>query len=505
MPDSPQIPSDADRTGEERSTPIDANETVPTATAAEPNAAEPTPSATRPLPDAAPPAAAPASPSSAATQPYPAATVPPAAPAAAGSVGAAPTTTKTKRPVGLLIGALAVGAIVGGAAGGGVVAAAMSSSDRSSSTSASTPQTITVNNKDDVSTTTAVAAKAGPSVVTISVATSAESGTGSGVVLTSDGYVLTNTHVVTLDGASAAGTIEVTAANGKLYKATVVGTDPIVDLAVIKLTDASGLQPIEFGNSNNLNVGQKAIAIGAPLGLSNTVTDGIISSLNRSIQIASSAVPNSSSGDTSTPGSGSSPFNFWNFGGGSGGTGSGGSGGTTTTPTTQSAEISLPVIQTDAPINPGNSGGALLDSSGKLIGINVAIASTGSTDASSQSGSIGVGFAIPAQLAKRISGEIIKDGKGSHGLLGASVTTATSSSSSVVGALIAEVSSGGGADKAGLKKGDVVTSFNGIPITDSTDLTAQVRSLAAGSTAKVTFVRGSDSSTVSVTLGSLQL
>jgi putative serine protease PepD len=501
MPDSPQIPSDADRTEAASTAATGANETAPVeqapadqATPAVEQAADPgTHAATQPLPDAAPPASAiPAS----ATQPYP------AAPVVAPAVAPAP---RTKRPVGLLVGALAVGAIIGGAAGGGVVAATLSANDRTSGTSTSTPQSITVNNKDDVSTTTAVAAKAGPSVVTISVTASSESGTGSGVVLSSDGYVLTNTHVVTLDGASAAGTIEVTAANGKLYQAKVVGTDPVVDLAVIKLTDATGLQPIEFGDSGNLNVGQKAIAIGAPLGLSNTVTDGIISSLNRSIQIASSAVPGTGSGDSNTPNDGSTPFNFWNFGDGSGGSNGNGSGGSTTTPTTQTADISLPVIQTDAPINPGNSGGALLDSSGKLIGINVAIASTGSTSANSQSGSIGVGFAVPADLAKRISSEIIKNGKGSHGLLGASVTTATSSSSSVVGALIASVSSGGGADKAGLKKGDVVTTFNGVPITDSTDLTAQVRSLAPGSTAKLTYVRGSDSSTVSVTLGTLQL
>ena len=397
-----------------------------------------------------------------------------------------------------MVGALAVGAILGGATGAGVAAVAVSNSSHSQSTVASTPQNIAVNNKDNVTTTTAVAAKAGPSVVTISVTAPGESGTGSGVVLTSDGYVLTNTHVVTLDGNSASGTIEVTTSDGKLYKATVVGTDPIVDLAVIKLTDASGLPPIEFGDSSKLNVGQKAIAIGAPLGLSNTVTDGIVSALNRSIQIASSAVPNGGSSGSSTPG-GTSPFNFWNFGGGNG---SGGT--TTTTPSTQTADISLPVIQTDAPINPGNSGGALLDSQGKLIGINVAIASTGSTTTSGQSGSIGVGFAIPANLAQRISSEIIKTGTGSHGLLGASVTTATSSNSSVVGALIDTVTSGGGAGKAGLQKGDVVTSFNGVPITNSIDLTAQVRSLAPGTTAKLSYVRGSNSNTVDVTLGTLK-
>jgi len=416
---------------------------------------------------------------------------------------AAQTAAAPKRNVGPLVGALVVGAVLGGASGAGVAAWAVSANNGSHGSVVSGPQTVTINNKDDVSTTTAVAAKAGPSVVTIDVTASSEGGTGSGVVLSSDGYVLTNTHVVTLDGQSASGTIEVTTYDGKLYTAKVVGIDPVVDLAVIKLDNASGLQPIEFADSSKINVGDKVVAIGAPLALPNTVTDGIVSAVNRSIQIASSAVPNSGSGDNSTPGDGSSPYNFWNFGDGSGngngnGNGSGSSSG-------QTADISLPVIQTDAAINPGNSGGALLNSDGKLIGINVAIASTGSTSGSGQSGSIGVGFAIPSDLAQRIGQEIIKTGKGTHGLLGASVTTATSDKSSVVGALIADITSGGAADKAGLKKGDVVTSFNGRPITDSTDLTAQVRTLAPGSTAKLVYVRGNESTTVSVTLGTLKL
>lgn len=489
MPATPQTPFDADSTEPETTA------TDGTATAAAP---------TQPRADATPtpaqdPVLATPVPAAAYASPMYSSESAPAGAAPVSQTATSQTATKSTRPVGLMVGALAVGAILGGATGAGVAAVAVSNSSHSQSTVASTPQNIAVNNKDNVTTTTAVAAKAGPSVVTISVTAPGESGTGSGVVLTSDGYVLTNTHVVTLDGNSASGTIEVTTSDGKLYKATVVGTDPIVDLAVIKLTDASGLPPIEFGDSSKLNVGQKAIAIGAPLGLSNTVTDGIISSLNRSIQIASSAVPNGGSSGSSTPGGGTSPFNFWNFGGGNG---SGGT--TTTTPSTQTADISLPVIQTDAPINPGNSGGALLDSQGKLIGINVAIASTGSTTTSGQSGSIGVGFAIPANLAQRISSEIIKTGTGSHGLLGASVTTATSSNSSVVGALIDTVTSGGGAGKAGLQKGDVVTSFNGVPITNSIDLTAQVRSLAPGTTAKLSYVRGSNSNTVDVTLGTLK-
>ena len=395
-----------------------------------------------------------------------------------------------------VVAALAVGAILGGASGAGVATFAVSSSLGGSPTDSSGSQTITVNNTDNVTAVTAIAAKASPSVVTISVTASSAGGTGSGIVLSADGYVLTNTHVVTLDGASADGTIEVTTYDGKLYKATVVGIDPIVDLAVIKLEDASGLQPIEFADSSDLNVGDQAVAIGAPLGLSNTVTDGIVSALNRSIQIASSAVPGDTSEQDSNGGQDnngdSGPFDFWNFGQDPGAT------------TTQSATISIPVVQTDAAINPGNSGGALVNSQGELIGVNVAIASAGGTSAGSQSGSIGVGFAIPANLAKRVADEIIADGTATHGLLGATVKDATSDTSATVGAEVNDVSGGGAAEAAGLKPGDVITEFNGVPITSSTDLTAQVRSLAAGTTTSLTYVRGGNAHTADVKLGSLQ-
>ena len=408
---------------------------------------------------------------------------------------AAPADTKRSNKVGI-IAALAVGALVGGVSGAGVAAWAVSANQGnnfSSATSNSTPQNITVNDTSSVNNVTAVAAKAAPSVVTISVTGKSASGTGSGVVLTKDGYILTNTHVITLDGETADPAVQVTTTDGHLYAASVIGTDPIADLAVIKLKDASGLVPAEFGDSSKLNVGETAIAIGAPLGLNNTVTDGIVSALNRSISIASSAAPKT--GDSSTPKSGS-PFDFWQFDNGQGGT----QGQSTTAP----ASISLPVIQTDAAINPGNSGGALLNSDGKVIGINVAIASAGQTSASSQSGSIGVGFAIPANLAQRVANEIIKNGKATHGLLGASVQDVSASSgSTVVGASIKDISPGGAAEKAGLKSGDVVTVFNGAPITSSTDLTAQVRFLAAGSTTSLTYVRGGNPSTVDATLGTL--
>jgi putative serine protease PepD len=403
-----------------------------------------------------------------------------------------------RRSGAVVVAALAVGALVGGVSGAGVTLWAISNNTSHNVVGNPTAQTITVNDPQNATPITAVAAKAAPSVVTINVTSTNEGGTGSGVVLSKDGYILTNTHVVTLDGAAADATVSVTTYDGRLFAAKVIGTDPISDLAVIKVEGAD-LTPATFADSSKLNVGDTAIAIGAPLGLSGTVTDGIVSALNRSITIASSAVPDTSGDDTqATPSpNGQSPYDFWNFDLGQGQTGS----------STSSATISLAVIQTDAAINPGNSGGALLDSDGNVIGINVAIASSGSAS-SGQSGSIGVGFAIPSDVAQRVSKEIIASGTATHGLLGASVADVTEDESQkdskVVGASIVEITKGGAAEAAGLKKGDVVTNFNGIPITGKTDLTAQVRAVAAGSKATVTYVRGGEASTVDVTLGTLK-
>ena len=407
--------------------------------------------------------------------------------------GSGPVRDPAKRRASIaLIAALAIGALVGGASGAGVTAFVLSNQSNGVPVNqAQGPSNVVVNNTDSVNQITAVAAKASPSVVTIEASSGNSGGTGSGVVLTDDGYVLTNTHVVTLDGAAADVTLQVKGNDGKLYAATIVGTDPISDLAVIKLTDARGLTPIDFADSGKLNVGDTAIAIGAPLGLAGTVTDGIVSALNRSISIASSAAPTTP--DTTAP-DGQSPF-FFDLPNKDGSKSQQG--------TSNSGSISLSVIQTDAAINPGNSGGALLNAKGELIGINVAIANAGGSSTSA-SGNIGVGFSIPSNLAKRVSDELIANGKATHGLLGASVTSAASDpKSSTVGALISEVSSGGAAEKAGLKKGDVITNFNGVPITDANDLTAQVRVLAAGDKAELTYVRDGKSITVSVTVGQL--
>jgi putative serine protease PepD len=302
---------------------------------------------------------------------------------------------------------------------------------------------------------------------------------------------VTNTHVVTLDGATGSAAIRVTTSDGRVYDADVVGTDPTYDLAVIKLQDAEGLTPVDFGDSSALNVGDETIAVGAPLGLSNTVTTGIVSALNRSIEIASAAAPDTGEGegeDDESGEQGESPF-YFDFGQGEMGA-------------QTSESIKIAVIQTDAAINPGNSGGALVDADGALIGINVAIASAGGE--SGQAGSIGVGFAIPSTIVQRITDEIIETGSASHGLLGASVQSAAFvEDTDITGAYIAEVVEGGAAAAGGLQVGDIVTGFNGVPITDSVDLTAQVRAAAAGSEATVTYVRDGRTETVDVTLGEL--
>ncbi|WP_144785400.1 S1C family serine protease [Microbacterium sp. BH-3-3-3] len=400
------------------------------------------------------------------------------------------TAPRKKSSVPRVAALLVAAALVGGGAGLGGTYAGLNLWGGSNTSAASGPSAITVNNPDSVNNTSAVAAKVVPSVVTISATAGQSGGTGSGVILSQDGYVLTNTHVVTLDGQSGSAKISVTTSDGKVYSAKVVGTDPTYDLAVIKLDNASGLTPIEWADSSKLNVGDNAIAIGAPLDLPNTVTTGIVSALNRSIQVASSAAPSDGTDQQQQEPGQESPFRF-DFGQGQ---------------QQQSANqtIKIAVIQTDAAINPGNSGGALVNNEGKLIGINVAIASAGGSSSGGQSGNIGVGFSIPSDIAKRISQEIIDNGSATHGLLGASVQDAASiQGATTTGAYIADVSSGGAAQAAGLQKGDVITKVNGIPVTNSIDLTAQVRALAAGSKAEITYNRSGQEKTAEVTLGSM--
>jgi putative serine protease PepD len=293
---------------------------------------------------------------------------------------------------------------------------------------------------------------------------------------------------VTLGGQVAEPSVEVRTSDGRVFQAEVVGTDPLSDLAVIKI-DAPDLQPATLADSSELNVGDVAIAIGAPLGLSGTVTDGIISTLNRTISVQSSAVPEEQAdAPDQDPGDG---FNFLPPDGSQapqqGGQGS----------------IYLNVIQTDAAINQGNSGGALVDSQGRIIGVNVAIASAGTGESA---GNIGVGFSIPINYAQRVADEIIANGKATHGFLGVSVGAAASGngesgSSFSVGAQVQSVEEGSPAETAGFKEGDVITRVGDLAIEDPQALTAAVRMLAEGESTQVELVRGGETLTLDVTVG----
>jgi putative serine protease PepD len=293
-----------------------------------------------------------------------------------------------------------------------------------------------------------VAAAVLPTVVQIEErGSSGTGGTGSGFVIREDGYILTNNHVV--EGAADGGSLTVTFQDGTTKPATIVGRDSSYDLAVVKV-DATGLPTSTLGNSDGVVVGDTAIAIGSPLGLDGTVTSGIISSLNRPVTAG---------------GSGESSF--------------------------------INAIQTDAAINPGNSGGPLVDAEGKVIGVNSAIASLGETTTGTQSGSIGLGFAIPVNQAKRVSEEIISTGKSTHPVIGVQVNVRYTG----VGAEIAEVTPGGPSADAGLKAGDVILSVEGRQVADSTELIVAIRTYAPGDTITLGIKDGSGTRDVEVTLG----
>ncbi|MBG0739477.1 trypsin-like peptidase domain-containing protein [Paeniglutamicibacter antarcticus] len=415
-----------------------------------------------------------------------------------GGAGQAPVRRREKRKVGagIFVAGMVAAALVGGGTAAGTSALLGSQTPTGSSSQAAPNVPLIVNNTNDVNAVTAAAQKASPSVVTISAVSGNSGGTGSGIILDTDGHILTNTHVVTLDGAAASATLEVRTNDGKVYSGKVVGTDPLSDLAVIKI-DAPGLVPAALGDSSKINVGETVIAIGAPLGLSGTVTDGIISTLNRTIQVASSAVPKSQS-DSSSGNGDSNGGNGFNFAPPDGSNGSNAA---------ATGTVNLNVIQTDAAINPGNSGGALTNSKGEIIGVNVAIASAGASSGSSgQSGNIGVGFSIPINTAKRISQEIIDNGTATHGQLGVSVKGSAAGQSGngtfSNGAVVASVVSGSAADKAGFKAGDIITNFGTRSIDDASALTAAVREQAAGATVKATFLRDGKQQSVDVTLDS---
>ncbi|GAA5021378.1 hypothetical protein GCM10023258_10710 [Terrabacter aeriphilus] len=310
----------------------------------------------------------------------------------------------------------------------------------------------------------AVAAAVAPSVVSIDVTTQQGSGAGSGVVFDRSGHILTNNHVV--GDATGNGAITVTLSDGRTYGATIVGTDPSTDLAVIKLTDGpSDLTPISLGDSDALKVGDPAMAVGNPLGLSGTVTTGIVSALDRPVSTGTSS---------------ESPFGQQQSSG---------------------DEVVTNAIQTSAAINPGNSGGALVNGKGELIGINSSIASLGQSS-SSQSGNIGIGFAIPVKEAKSIADQLIKSGKAEHAFLGVSTrdTVVTDGAAKRAGAQVVSVSSGTPAANAGIRNGDVVIAVDGQRVDSATALVAQIREMTAGDKTTLTVIRGGSRQDVQVTL-----
>ena len=310
---------------------------------------------------------------------------------------------------------------------------------------------------------TDVAAAVSPAVVTIQTQGASSGGTGSGVIYDAQGDIVTNYHVIA--SVLGGGQIQVTLADGRLYSAKVVGHDKTTDLAVIRLDNPpSNLTVARFASSANLEVGAPVMAIGAPLGLSNTVTTGIVSALNRPVEVS---MDEDSSSQDSTQAS--------------------------------SDLVVTNAIQIDASINPGNSGGPLFDATGAVIGINSSIKSL-ATSSDGQAGSIGLGFAIPSDLVVSVADQLIASGTASHGMLGVTVKAATTTvgSDTYVGAEVQDVSAGSGASAAGIRAGDVIVKVEGQEVTSPKQLIGYVRRYKAGDTVSMTIVRDGQTQDVSV-------
>ena len=328
-----------------------------------------------------------------------------------------------------------------------------------SGVSSNTSGSGSTNSKTTSTDWTTVEKKVSESVVSIQATISGGVAKGSGAIVDTKGYIVTNNHVI-----SGASDIQVTLANGDIYSATVVGTDSTTDLAVIKLSNPpSDLTAVSFADSDKLAVGESIMAIGNPLGYENTATTGIVSAVNRPVSVTDD----------------------------------------------NNNEVVTNAVQIDAAINPGNSGGPTFNAAGEVIGINSSIATASSSSSSSDSsGSIGIGFAIPSNVVKTISDEIIKDGKATHVVLGVTVKSATVEADGVTrgGAEITSsgtnsaVTSGSAADKAGLKSGDTIVAFNGNAVTNSYSLLGYVRAATLNEKVTLTIVRDGKTMDVDVTL-----
>ncbi len=401
---------------------------------------------------------------------------------------------QTKQRHGGLVAGIAIGALIGGLVGGGSAAVVAHNSNNHPVAQAEKSGTLTLNNLDSATAISGVAAVATPSVVTLQVTGGQGAGSGSGVIYNSDGYIITNAHVATLEGATADPQIQVQLQDGTLLPGKLVGSDPFADIAVVKV-DSDALTPIQVADSNEINVGDLAVAIGAPLSLSNTVTSGVVSALYRGISVSSSMLPDEQPEDNSQEQQPGSPFPWFQF------ENPDGNGESQQQPSNSGARMAIPVIQTDASINPGNSGGALLNANGELIGINVALASA--TAQSGAAGSDGLGFAVPANFATRVADAIIAGDQPTHGLLGVTQTTEAGGSNHA-GGVIGEVSPNSPASRAGLQPGDVITSVDGARADSFTTVTALVRMQAGGSTVTIGYNRDGQQHETEVTLDTLE-
>lgn len=342
-------------------------------------------------------------------------------------------------------------AVLGGIlAGAGIIAGVIAGTTNTSSAANSGPSACAV---------TPVADQVLPSVVTIYVTGSGGSGTGSGEIIQSGGYILTNNHVIAT--AASGGSIQVQYSDGQTSAATIVGRDPQTDIAVIKADDTYNLPVLPMADSSSLQVGQPIVVLGAPLGLSNTVTSGIVSALDRTVEV---------------PGE------------------------------NDSSALLVDAIQTDAAINPGNSGGAMVNCEGQLVGVPSAGATVPAGPGQQASGgSIGLGFAIPSNLAQTVSSEIISTGTVTHSYFGLSAVpippAAASQAGVPEGLFVKAVVPGGPAAAAGLRANDVITSINGQPATDTTQLQELTLTRKPGDTVQIGFSSNGKEATTTVTLG----
>ena len=353
----------------------------------------------------------------------------------------------------LIIGFIVVGV------GGGLIGAAIASPNSSSSASSTGNTAASGASSAAVCNATSVADKVLPSVVTISARGTGGGGTGSGEVIKSDGYILTNNHVIAI--AANGGSVEVLFSDGTSQPATIVGRDVQTDLAVLKVQDTQGLKPIALGSSSSVQVGQPVVALGAPLGLSGTVTSGIVSALDRTVEVPAEDNKNA---------------------------------------------LLVSAVQTDAAINPGNSGGALVNCADQLIGVPSAGATVPTENGGSSAGNIGIGFAIPVDIAKTISDEIIATGTVTHAFFGLQtvpIPEAAAAEAGVSGGLyVAGVVPGGPAASAGLREGDVITEIDGAPATSNVQLQELTLTKKPGETVTLTYVRDGKTNKATVTLGS---